>query len=226
MIKALIFDFDGTIIDTETAWYTAMREAYDTHGVELTLQQYSACIGTSLHSFNPYEYLMTDLGLPIDREEFRAGVHRRHSQLMELETMRPGIRHYLDSARAAGLRIGLASSSSLEWVEKHLELLGIRDYFECIRTSDDVAKVKPDPELYNQVLACFGIGPDEAVAIEDSPNGARAAAAAGIGCVVIPNAITSFLEFDMPRRQIESLELLEFGTVMDRSCFKNCDVQV
>ncbi|WKL03205.1 HAD family phosphatase [Paenibacillus amylolyticus] len=67
MIKALVFDFDGTIIDTETAWYIAFRDAYKEHGVDLTLEMYSQCIGTSLKTFNPYEYLITDLNLPIDR---------------------------------------------------------------------------------------------------------------------------------------------------------------
>lgn len=220
MIKGIIFDFDGTIIDTETAWYTAFSEAYEEHGVELTLEQYSTCIGTSLNSFNPYEYLMTELKLPIDKEDFRKAVQQRHSKLMELETIRPGIQHYLDSAREEGLRMGLASSSSMEWVEKYLDQLGIRDYFECIRTSDHVENVKPDPELYHQALSCLGIAPDEAVAIEDSPNGSKAAAAAGMNCVVIPNNITSFLEFDTSHHIIESLSLLDFDHVITRSCFQ------
>lgn len=226
MIKGIIFDFDGTIIDTETAWYTAFSEAYEEQGVELTLEQYSTCIGTSLNSFNPYEYLMTDLKLPIDRMAFRTAVQQRHSKLMELEEMRPGIQQYLDLAKDAGLRIGLASSSSSEWVERHLDLLGIRDYFECIRTADHVENVKPDPELYNQVLACLNLKPEEAVAIEDSPNGARAAAAAGMNCVVIPNAITSFLEFDTPHHLTESLGHLNFEHMISRSCFDHSSLQV
>ncbi|WP_019911733.1 HAD family hydrolase [Paenibacillus sp. HW567] len=216
MIKGIIFDFDGTIIDTETAWYTAFKEAYEEHGVELTLEQYSGCIGTSLNSFNPYEYLMTELNLDINKEEFRAAVRARHDKLMEVETIRPGIQHYLDSARAAGLRLGLASSSSLEWVEKYLKQLGIREYFDCIRTSDHVKNVKPDPELYNQTLSCLGLAPEEAIAIEDSPNGSKAAAAAGIQCVVIPNEITRFLEFDAVHHQIESLGELDFDQAVRR----------
>ncbi|MBW4082648.1 HAD family phosphatase [Paenibacillus sp. S150] len=221
MIKGIIFDFDGTIIDTETAWYTAFNEAYEEHGVELTLEQYSTCIGTSLNSFNPYEYLMTELNLDIDKQAFRTAVQARHSKLMELEAIRPGIQHYLDSAKEAGLRLGLASSSSLEWVEKYLEQLGIRDYFDCIRTSDHVQKVKPDPELYNQALSCLGLAPDEAVAIEDSPNGSRAAAAAGMHCVVIPNEITSFLDFDVPHHKTDSLSELDFDQLITRDCFQS-----
>lgn len=220
LIKGIIFDFDGTIIDTETAWYTAFSEAYEEHGVELTLEQYSTCIGTSLNSFNPYEYLMTDLKLAIDKKDFRRSVQQRHSKLMELETIRPGIQHYLDSAKEVGLRLGVASSSSMAWVEKYLDQMGIRDYFDCIRTSDHVENVKPDPELYIQALSCLGIMPDEAVAIEDSPNGSKAAAAAGMNCVVIPNDITSSLEFEPSLPIIECLSHLDFDHVITQRCFQ------
>ncbi|MNC29331.1 Phosphorylated carbohydrates phosphatase [compost metagenome] len=164
---------------------------------------------------------MTDLNLDIDKEKFRTAVQARHSKLMELEAIRPGIQHYLDSAKEANLRLGLASSSSMEWVEKYLEQLGIREYFDCIRTSDHVKNVKPDPELYHQALSCLGLAPEEAVAIEDSPNGSKAAAAAGMHCVVIPNPITSFLEFDAPHHKIESLSQLEFEQVITRDCFQS-----
>lgn len=213
MTKAIIFDFDGTIIDTETAWYKAFQAAYRKHDVDLSLEMYSGCIGTSLHKFNPYEYLITDLKLPIDRDKFREAVHLHHSLLMEWEEMRPGVLHYLNCAKKFGLRIGLASSSRREWVEKYLKQLGIYDYFECIRTADDVARVKPDPELYVQTLRALGVKPEEAIAIEDSPNGARAAAAAGIPCVITPNAITKTLEFGDCLHRVESLRELEFHQV-------------
>ncbi|GGA36088.1 HAD family hydrolase [Paenibacillus physcomitrellae] len=219
MIKGFIFDFDGTIIDTETAWYYAFRDAYAEHGVELTLEQYSTCIGTDLNGFNPYEYLMTDLNLPLDKEAFRQSIHRRHGELMELEAIRPGIQQYLDAAKEAKLKLGVASSSSREWVEKHLDQLGITDYFECIKTSDDVAKVKPDPELYHQALQCLNLKPEETVAIEDSPNGSKAAAAAGLHCVVIPNEITRFLEFQTPHHQTSRLSDLDFDHVVSRKLF-------
>lgn len=196
MIKAIIFDFDGTIIDTETAWYYAFREAYKEYNVELTLEQYSGCIGTSLHVFNPYEYLMTDLKLPIDKQAFRESVHLQHAALMQTEQVRSGVLDYLNSAQASGLKIGLASSSARAWIDKYLEQLGIAHYFECIQTADDVERVKPDPELYKQTLAGLGVEANEAVAIEDSPNGARAASAAGMMCIIVPNAITKSLAFD------------------------------
>lgn len=205
MLKAIIFDFDGTIIDTETAWYVAFREAYKKHGVELTLEMYSQCIGTSLKSFNPYEYLSTHMNLPIDLAAFRAEVQQRHSELMGLELIRPGVLEYLKEAKAAGIKIGLASSSPMEWVEKYLRQLGIYDHFECIRTADFVKNVKPDPELYLQALQELGVEASEALAIEDSPNGAKAAAAAGIRSIVTPNAITKLLPFEPHDHKFETL---------------------
>lgn len=210
MIKAIIFDFDGTIIDTETAWYEAFREAYREHNVELTVELYSGCIGTSLHTFNPYEYLVTELKLPVNLDALRTSVRTQHSTLMEKEALRPGVLDYLKAAKEAGLRIGLASSSSREWIDRYLTKLGIASYFDCIRTADDVQKVKPDPELYLQALACLEAEPQEAVAIEDSPNGARAAAAAGLYSVVIPNRITSLLEFEPCNYRLDALSDLDF----------------
>lgn len=118
MIKALVFDFDVTIIDTETAWYLTFHDAYKEYGVELTLSMYAQCIGTSLHAFNPYEYLITELHLPIDGKVFRDSIHARHATLMETEVIRVGILDYLHAAKAKGFHIGLASSSKREWVDR------------------------------------------------------------------------------------------------------------
>ena len=214
MIRAIIFDFDGTVIDTETAWYIAFRDAYKEHGVDLTLEMYSLCIGTSLQAFNPYEYLVVNLHLPIDLDSFRQSVHERHATLMDAEKMRPGIMDYLNSARAKRLKIALASSSKLDWVEKFLEKLQIREYFDCIRTANDVEHVKPDPELYLQTLQCLGVTADEAIAIEDSPNGAKAAVAAGVHCVVVPNTITKLLEFERFSQMANSLTEIDFEDLL------------
>lgn len=207
MIKAIIFDFDGTILDTETPWYYAFRDAYREHGVELPLDLYAQCVGTHNGSFNPYDYLITEKGLPIDREAFKARINKDLTDLIGKQVVREGILDYLNSAREAGLRIGLASSSDRRWIDKHLEQLGIAHYFETIKTSDDVRNVKPDPELYLRALDALGVRPEEAVAIEDSPNGARAAAAAGMGCIVVPNQLTSLLSFEQDAGYIHAISL-------------------
>ncbi|REK74355.1 HAD family hydrolase [Paenibacillus paeoniae] len=219
MIKAMIFDFDGTIIDTETPWFYAFRDAYKEHGVELTSEQYSQCVGTHNHTFNPYKYLITELGLPVDEEKLRSKIHADHTALMEKEVVREGILDYLKLAKEAGLRIGLATSSDRSWIDRHLEALGIGHYFEVICTSDDVSQVKPDPELYVKAMEKLGVKPHEAIAIEDSPNGARAAAAAGMSCVIVPNSLTKLLSFDQEPGYIhaESLAKVDFAELVSRN---------
>ena len=215
MQKAIIFDFDGTIIDTETAWYITFRGAYKKHGIHLTLEQYSQCLGTSLHAFNPYTYLRTHHNLPIDLEEFKQSVQQQHTEMMIKEGIRPGILKLLESAKALGLKIGLASSSERAWIDKFVKLHGIEDYFECYCTADTVQKVKPDPELYLQALEKLGVEASEAIAIEDSPNGARAAVAAGIPTVVIKNEITKQLPFGDGHYTIDSLEEHELDALAE-----------
>ncbi len=215
MIKAIIFDFDGTIIDTETAWYITFRDAYKSHDIDLTLQQYSQCLGTSLHSFNPYTHLKTHYNLPIDLEEFKQSVQKKHTNMMIKESVRPGILKLLETAKSKKLKIGLASSSERAWIDKFVKLHGIEDYFECYCTADTVSKVKPDPELYLQALKKLGVEPSEAIAIEDSPNGARAAVAAGIPTVVIKNDITKLLPFSEGHHTIDSLANYELDALIE-----------
>ncbi|QAY65222.1 HAD family hydrolase [Paenibacillus protaetiae] len=214
MIKAIIFDFDGTILDTESAWYEALRAEYEAHGAELTLETFSKCIGTSLDAFNPYEYINTLIQEPVDPVRFKQAVRERHRLIMKQVVIRPGIESFLQSAKEAGLRIGLASSSERSWIDRYLKPLGIEDYFECIRTSDHVAKVKPDPELYVQALECLGVEPHEAIAIEDSANGSLAAIAAGMHCLVVPNPATRFSSFHPSCLMAECLSDVDFAAVV------------
>ena len=111
----------------------------------------------------------------------------------------------LDEAAALGLRLAIASSSPRAWIDDHLAHLGLSDRFEVTRTADDVARTKPDPELYVSACAALGVAPHEAVAIEDSPNGIRAAKAAGLACVACPNPLTSLLPMDAADCVVPSL---------------------
>ncbi|MCY0894879.1 MAG: HAD family hydrolase [Alicyclobacillaceae bacterium] len=217
MFKALVFDFDGTILDTETAWYTAFREVYAQYGVELTLEQYAECIGTDWRVFHPYEYLVNKLQSAINLEELRQSVAARHEELMNHVEIRAGVVPLLCEAKKRGLKLGVASSSNRAWVEKHLKQVGLLQEFECIRTSEDVARVKPSPELYEKTVACLQVSAHEAMAIEDSPNGAQAAIAAGLRCVVAPNEVTRSLTFPPALIRLRSLSDLPASALLDDS---------
>jgi len=216
MIKAIVFDLDGTIIDTESSWYTALVDIYGEYGATLTLEQYSTCIGTSLDAFDPYEHLIKQGELDVTLDIVKDKVKQRYDEHMLKEQVRPGVPEYLEQAKAAGLKLAVASSSPREWVERYLNQLGLLHYFDVICTASEVKQVKPDPELYELALQKLGVRPEEAVAIEDSPNGARAAVAAGIHCIVVPNPITKTLIFDIPHQRVNSLAELNFQDLMTK----------
>lgn len=115
---------------------------------------------------------------------------------MEQKCILPGVEDYLKIAKSLGIKIGLASSAERNWVEKYLKQFSLFRFFDCIFTHENVKNLKPNPELYEKPLILFGLSGNEAIAFEDSPNGSKAAKAAGLHCVVIPNAITGKLRFE------------------------------
>jgi len=214
--KAIIFDFDGLILDTETAEYRSFDDLYRQHGTELSIDVWGKWIGTDAAPFDPYAYLAEITGVKLDREAARAFRRARYDALMAEERARPGVEDYLRTRRKLGLKIGLVSSSSRAWVEGYLRQLGLESRFDCIRVRDDVAKVKPDPELYLQVVEALGVAPEEAVAFEDSPNGALAAKRAGLKCVIVPNELTSRLAFGEHDLRLSSMAEMPLEEVLER----------
>lgn len=188
MLKAIVFDFDGTLVDTESPSYLTWQETYRAHGTELSMADWSRAVGTS-HAFDPARHLERAIGGPVPLSVFTER-QRRRDELVAKEGLRPGVPSLLKEAKTRGLALGVASSSSLAWVNAHLKRTGISDAFQVIVGRDDVSRVKPDPELYLLAVERLGVAPSEAIAIEDSPNGAMAALAAGLLTVVVPNAIT------------------------------------
>ena len=193
MIKALVFDFDGLIVDTEMSSYQTWQEIYAEHDCQLPFSTWAICIGGSPQLFDPCEYLEQQIGRPVLREEIRLRRRQRHIRMVEAQPVLPGVEDYLLSAKRLGLKIGVASSSRHEWVDTHLTRLGLIDYFDSVKCFDDVKRTKPDPELYLAVLDALGVHGQQAIALEDSPNGVIAAQQAGIFCVAVPNPVTSQL---------------------------------
>lgn len=205
MIRGLIFDFDGLILDTEVPDFAAWQEMFAEHGVALPREEWTPLIGTHGGAFDIYGYLETHAGQPIDRADIRERRRARFHALIEAEAILPGVEAYIAAAKARGMRVGLASSSSREWVVGHLSRLGLHAHFDAIKTSDDVPQVKPDPALYWAALDTLGLRPDEAIALEDSRNGIAAAKAAGMFCVTIPNAMTRDLDLSAADLRLTSM---------------------
>ncbi|UOQ50396.1 HAD-IA family hydrolase [Gracilibacillus caseinilyticus] len=194
MLKAIIFDFDGLVFDTETFDLKAFQELYQKYNVEFPLDNWMNSIGISL-AFDPYEPLL--MSLPgISRDDAKEERSNLYEKLLEGKAPREGVVEYLERGKQLGMKIAIASSSTRSWVEHHLNILGIKPYFDYICTSDDVENVKPEPDLYKKVLEYFDISAKEAVVFEDSPNGSLASIRAGIPCVIVPNETTEVLPFD------------------------------
>jgi HAD superfamily hydrolase (TIGR01509 family) len=192
--RAIILDFDGLILDTESAHFQAWSEAYASYGLELPLERWAACVGTDWNAFNPYVDLESRVQGGLDRESFRSRKEGRARELILDLRPRDGIVELMEDARTRGWVLGLASSSDRPWVEGHLRRLDLLHYFKSVRTLNDVAKVKPDPELYVTCLRDLGVESESAVALEDSPNGIRAAKAAGLYTFAYPNPVTNRMD--------------------------------
>jgi len=203
-LKAIVFDFDGLILDTELPIYRSWLEVYTAHGQALPFDSWMLTVGSNNAAFDPRGNLEALLGAPLAQAVIDERMRRR-TELVLAETVRPGVAELAAAAREAGIKTGVASSSSHSWVDAHLERLGIRHLFDCIRCRDDVAAVKPAPDLYLAALDCLGVRPAGAVAIEDSPNGVIAAKAAGMRAVAVPNTITADQDLSLADWKIESL---------------------
>jgi HAD superfamily hydrolase (TIGR01509 family) len=207
MLSALIFDFDGLILDTEYPEYVAWEAVYRSFGLSLPIAVWAENIGrgaTTVHR-TPYEDLEIQLGRPVDADAIRATRRPHFAELMRDETTRPGVRELLAEAKARGVRRAVASSSPRSWVRGYLEQLGIAGEFDALCCGDEVARAKPDPELYHAALSALNVPARHAVALEDSPNGIAAARAADIFCVAVPNTLTRHTALDAANARAESL---------------------
>jgi HAD superfamily hydrolase (TIGR01509 family) len=214
LIRALIFDFDGLILDTEGPEFQSWIEIYQYHGARLEFAVWAATIGTA-STFDAYAELERQVGRPLDRAAIRAHRRQRNEELFAAEAVRPGVLDYVREARERGLGLAVASSSPRSWVGGHLERLGIINHFDHLRCADDVQLVKPDPELYLSAIDALGVAANEAIALEDSPNGILAAKRAGLYCVAVPNPLTRQLPLDLADLRVESLADLPLQRLLD-----------
>ena len=216
-IRGLLFDFDGLLVDTETPSRLAYEELYREHGHELPLERWATLVGTIGADFDPDAHLEELVGRPLDRAQLRERRRAREDELCDIEDLRPGIEEYLAEAEQRGLATAIVSSSSREWIARHLERLERVDGWDAIVAADgDAARAKPQPTLYLEALDQLGLAPVEAIAFEDSLNGIRAAKAAGIFCVAVPNPITETFALDDADLLLRSLEELPLDDLLSR----------
>lgn len=201
MIRAVIFDFDGLIIDTESVLIQAYGDIHARHGVPFERDHFLRNVGHADYSFDPwhaFEKLADRAALELERQKWNRELNRRLRPL-------PGVLAILDSARTAGLRIGLASNSGHDHVDRQLERLGLLERFEALGCREDVPSPKPEPDVYRFVMNQLGVHGSEAFALEDSQTGALAARRAGLWVVAVPNAATAHHDFGKAHVCVPSL---------------------
>jgi HAD superfamily hydrolase (TIGR01509 family) len=203
MIRALVFDFDGLIVDTETPLIDAYAAVHATHGVAFDRTLFIRNVGHAEYAFDPWH------GFSPHADRAALELQRRviKDDLMIRQPVLPGVVALLDGARQHGLRVGLASNSSHGWVESHLARLGLLDRFEFLACREDVPSPKPEPDLYKLVLNRFGLRGREAIAFEDSHTGALAAKRAHLWAVAVPGPST--LHHDFAHADLKATSLAE-----------------
>jgi HAD superfamily hydrolase (TIGR01509 family) len=216
-IKALIFDFDGLILDTETPDYQVWQDIYREHGFELPHEEWGKIIGGyGISTFDAAEHLSFLSRGQLDSVSLRDR-HRSESHALTLaQTILPGVMDTLRAAKRLGLKLAIGSSSEHAWVDTHAKRLGIFDYFDQVICADDVGvgRTKPNPDIFLLALERLKIGANEAIVFEDSPNGVRAARSAGIFAVAVPNAVTSLLSIENANLTLRSLADLSLADLL------------
>jgi HAD superfamily hydrolase (TIGR01509 family) len=216
-IRAFLFDFDGLILDTETASRAGWRWLYEQHGHELPDELWITVVGTH-SSWDIMGHLEELVGAPVDREAWNQRRYAHELSLVEAEELRPGILDYFAYARDHGLKRAIVSSASRRWIDMHLDRLEQSVGWDAIITADrDAARAKPNPTMYLEALDTLGVSADEAVVFEDSPNGVRAAKAAGIFVVGVPNEVTRAAGLEEADLVVDSLADLPPPALVERA---------
>jgi HAD superfamily hydrolase (TIGR01509 family) len=213
-VDAIVFDFDGLILDTEMPVFTAWQEAFVAHGCPpLTIEEWSAEIGTT-GALDMVALLQARATRPVDIDAMHDLRRARRDQLLAEQAVLPGVVEWLDEAEALQLPVAIASSSPPDWVLPHLERLGLVERFDYIACATDGLPAKPAPHTYLAACAALGVEPEHALAVEDSPNGALAARRAGLRCVVVPHALTEELDLAHAHLRLRSLDEMSLREVL------------
>lgn len=216
--KALLFDFDGLILDTETTEFRIWQAIYREYGQEMLPETWGQVIGGyGISNFDGAIHLAELLGDETDVQALRARFRSESDALILQQPILPGVVDYLDDARRLGLRLAIASSSPHNWVDTHLARLGLADRFDVIICGDDVppGRTKPHPDLFLKALDALKVKADEAIVFEDSPNGVAAARAAEIFVVRVPNPITSLLKTHGANLTLDSLAQISLHEMLN-----------
>lgn len=217
MLRALIFDFDGLILDTETPEVDVWTQIYAEHGFDFPFNDWVQTVGGyGISNFDAAEHLSLLTQGRLDPVSMRARHRLGSNALTHARPLMPGVLDHIHAAKQYGLKLAIASSSKHEWVDGHTKRLGIFHYFDRVVCQEDVGvgRTKPNPDLFLTALNQLQVRKNEAVVFEDSPNGVKAANRAGIFVVAVPNPLTSRLRIEGANLLVKSLSDLPFSELL------------
>ena len=216
MIRAIVFDFDGLILETERPQYEAWRGVFASFGRELPIQAWLDVMGKpvriDLFPNRLADELKRDMDIDALIEQYREVV----AELLTAQLIQPGVQQMIEDARVRGLKLAVASGSTHGWVDGHLQRLGLFDSFDHTTCSEDTARHKPDPDPYQHACRALGIPPGSVLAFEDSALGITAAKAAGMFAVAIPTEMTRDQSFDHADLVLDTLEDVTLEEVVEK----------
>lgn len=215
MLKGVIFDMDGVLINSEPVHYRAWKEAMKNRGTDLDYEIYKPCIGSTngflmniLHE--NYGIDKNDTSLVREMEEIKDRIVREEGfPIIE------GVRELLERLKASGLRMAIASSSPIKYIRQVVESLDIAGYFEILNSGEFVAHPKPAPDVFLETAKALGLEPEECLVIEDSGNGCKAAKAAGMVCVAYFNPGSGQQDLSTAQMILEGYEEVD-GTFLEK----------
>ncbi len=206
MLKAVIFDFDGTILDTESREYTIWSEIYNSYNQILPIDLWVKFIGTTWGSFDPAMHLQEFCDEKIDIKNIKSIAHEKFLALLDVSPLRSGIEELITELVNNSILLAIASSSPFHWIKRHLEHRGLLNKFSYISTADDVEIVKPAPDIYRSLLNKMNLVSADVVSFEDSRNGIKSSLASGIFCIAVPNEITKYTDLSEANMIISSMK--------------------
>ena len=205
MLRAIFFDFDGLIADTESAVLASAVSIFHEHGAEFPFERWLSVVGTSQPAGFWVPWLTEQTGQPHHVDELWADAQRRNIELVAALSPNPGVEELLREAKHAKIETRVVSSSPSSWVVPISERLGLRPFLGGFTTREHAERAKPHPDLYLAALAATGTDPAEAIVFEDSANGVHAAKAAGLQVIAVPGPVTSRQDFSHATAVVASI---------------------
>lgn len=213
MLRAIFFDFDGLIADTESAVLASAAAIFDEHDAVFPFDRWLTVVGTSQPEGFWVPWLEEQTGRSHDSGALWADAQRRNIELVATLAPNPGVEELLRAAKHGSVTTRVVSSSPSSWVVPISERLGLRPFLGGYTTREHAPRAKPHPDLYLAALAAIDIDPTEAVVFEDSANGVHAAVAAGLQVIAVPGPVTRHQDFSHATAVVSSMSDLDLAAL-------------